>query len=62
MADSRHDRYGASTVDLASVREFVIGFQAADAQRKKDAHRAIRTGLLTAGAVVALQILHGRKK
>ena len=60
MAATQHDRYGSTNVDLASVREFVVGFQAADEQRREDAHRAIKTGLLTAAAVVAIGML--RKK
>lgn len=52
MADSRHGRYGRTNVDVASVQQFVMGYQAKEQQKVKDFYSALAVGL-TAAAISA---------
>lgn len=47
------NRYGRTSPDLASVREFVDGYMQYQHQLRKDAVHTIMAGLLTAAAVSA---------
>lgn len=51
MPSFRTPKYGNTAVDVASIQEFVQGYQAKNAAANRDALKALAVGALTAAAV-----------